>query len=262
MNEYNKLIFYIRYLYYLLRIPLDVKKGRINIIVAESIWICNRLFKLNLNIPARFAASYYETIYGKFYITPDLLSTIAVSPVFEREDVEYLFKNMSKSLNDGKNVLFIDIGAFFGDYTVKVGNHFRRSKNLDIIAFEPDTDYLSEPTFKLFKKNIKTNKLNKVKLYKLGISNNRNTNNKYKTLDEIIPNSFYKNYDIVFIKLDIDDFVMDGLFGIETSVNKFKNTFLLVEDFVKPKETFRYLNKNNYKFITKISPYNSFWKFK
>lgn len=79
-----------------------------------------------------------------------------------------------------------------------------------------------------------------------------------KKLSIIIGKKYLSKYDSVFIKLDVDEFVLDALKGIKDSVNESKELVLLVEDFVD-KDVRSYLAKN-YVFISKISPYNSFWK--
>lgn len=259
--NYSKAKFYASYLYFKLRIPFDVKEGRINIIFAEIIWIINNIFKKKIEIPKILRKEYFRTKFGKFYITPDVISMITLSPAFERLDTDKLEKLIGEDLRKRKKVLFIDIGAYFGDYVIRIGNKFRTNKNLDIICFEPGTEYLSSSTLDQLKKNIKINGLEHIKIYEFGIGS-RSGKNKTgiitKPLDSTIKN--YSEYDSVFIKLDIDDFVIDGLKGIEKATNNFKNVTLLVEDFVKPRETFKYLESNNYKFIKKLTSYNSYWE--
>lgn len=259
--NYSKNKFYISYIYYKLRIPLDVYEGRKNILVAELIWLINNIFKKKHEIPKVFKKNYFITKFGKFYITPDVISMITVSPAFERLDTDRLENMIAKELSNKKRVLVIDIGAYFGDYCIRIGNKFSRNKNLQIIAFEPGTEYLSSSTLEQLKKNIKVNNLKNVKIYSFGIGSKSGKNKigiLTKPLDSVLK-SEYNKYDSVFIKLDIDDFVIDGLMGIQKSVDKFKNVTLLVEDFVKQKETVNYLKKNNYDLTVKLTPYNSFW---
>ncbi len=258
----SKISFFVKYLFYKIFLFRDVKTGLLALYLAESVWLLNKIFKIDVKLPQKFMSSYYETIFGKFHITPDLLSMIAVSPAFEREDVEYLLGIMGKELSSKKKLLFLDIGAYFGLYTVAVGNKFKQYTNLEIIAFEPGTDYLSLPTFDLLRKNIAINHINRVKLKRIGIGSRKHVNKfgmKIDTLDSILGQKYLKNFDEIFIKMDIDDFVIDGLKGILKSTEIGKKVYLLVEDFVKLPETVSFLEKNKFQFITKISSYNSFW---
>lgn len=259
-NSLDKIKFYLSYVYYKLFAFREIKKGTLSIYTAELLWGMNQLFKTKFSMPKLFHKDYFETKFGKFYIEPDLVSTIAVSPAFEREDINYLCKQIKEKTKKGKKVLFIDIGANIGLYSVIIGRMF---KKVDIIAFEPGTSYLSVPSYNLLKRNILINNIKNIRIYKIGIgSKNSKTKNKEgfltKTLDTVIGKKFFQKYDSVFIKLDVDDFVLDALKGIVASVENGNDTTLLVEDFVD-KRSITFLNKN-YSFDRKLSTYNSFWK--
>jgi hypothetical protein len=244
---------------------MDASDGSLNLCFAQVLWIVNQLLGTKLNMPGFLRRNYYQTLYGNFFITPDLISTFAVSPSFERDEINVLFEMIDESKKRKEKILFVDIGAFFGLYSVAVGNRYKKYKNLDIITFEPGTEYLSVPTLPLLEKNIATNNLKNLTLHKVGIgSANEVTKNgmKVRTLDTLINRAMYKRYDVVYIKLDIDDYVVDGIIGIQKSVEKFKRTVLLIEDFVKPKKVFPLLKKHNYNFLLKNTPYNSFWEYK
>ena len=73
------------------------------------------------------------------------------SPSYERADLNELIRLISQPLKQKRNVIFIDIGASFGKFTVAIGGHFRRyKKQLHILSFEPDSD-----AYQLLQKNIK-----------------------------------------------------------------------------------------------------------
>lgn len=259
--RYSKLNFYSHYLIFKLLTLYEVKKGKLNIFGAEIIWLFNKITKQNFKLPSTLHTNFIETKFGKFQLTPDLLSFITVSPAFERLDTDNLEKLIESELKKGK-VLFIDIGAYFGDYSVRIGNRFKKNKDLLIYAFEPGTEYLSASTLDQLKKNIKNNKIKNIKIFEIGIGPDKKANQigvRTKPLNNFISKSDYEKFDTVIIKLDIDDFVIDGLKAIEDSVAKFRKTYLLVEDFVKPRETLNYLKSHDYKFISKQTPYNSFW---
>lgn len=255
--NYSKIRFYLSYIYYKIKIVVDVKNGKLNIAFAEIIWILNKILKTDFDLPNFLKRARYETIFGKFNITPDLISTITASPAFERKDIEYLIKLVRE--NNKMNPIFFDIGANFGLYTVIMGNRFKKMK---IYAFEPGTEYLSLPAFGLLERNVKYNRLKNVKLFNYGIGSKSGKNSLgilTKRLDAALSADLYKKHAVAIIKLDIDDFVVDGLRGIDGVTVKFGKTYLLVEDFVKPKETVSYLKNHKYKFIAKLTPYNSFW---
>lgn len=255
--------FFISYFFHKIIIFLECQKGTARIYLAELIWTTSQILKKEIYFPNLWKTDYFETKFGKFFIVPDLVSTIAISPAFERADVNYLLKLIRGEIKKKKKILFIDIGANIGLYSVIVGREFRRNR-IDIVAFEPGTSYLSSSSLPLLKKNIQANKLTNLKLHQIGIgsidSKKKNKDGFYtKTLDSVVGINFFKKYDTVFIKLDVDDFVVDALKGIQASVDQGGKIILLVEDFVD-KKSIKYLEKNNYEFITKLSDYNSFWQ--
>lgn len=259
----KRLYFLISYIYYSLKVPFEVRRGKVPAITAQVLWVLNRL-GFNFSLPKILSSDYFETKFGKFFVTPDLISTYAVSPSFERLEMERLFGMIKSEAKNKKRILFIDIGAFFGLYTIAVGNKFKNYKLIDIVTFEPGTEYLSDSTLEILQRNIKINSLKKVTVNKYGIGS-KNGKNSYgiatKPLDKFLNTRDFSKYDVVFIKLDIDDFVIDGLKGIQESVANFHNVYLLVEDFVKPKLVFPFLAKHGYKLIDKSTPYNSFWRY-
>lgn len=260
-NYLQKLKFLISYIYYRLIIFRECREGKKELYLAEAVWILNRIFGLKAKLPNFLKKDKYVTKFGTFFIIPDLISTITVSPAYEREDINYLIKLINKDLKRGKKILFIDIGANFGLYTISIGRKF--NNKVKIISFEPDASYITLPTYNLLKKNIKENMIKNITTFKIGIgARDSKTKNKQgfyvKKLSSIIGENYFNRYDSVFIKLDVDEFALDALKGIKESVAEGKKTILLVEDFVD-KKTREYLSKN-YLFIAKITPYNSFWE--
>ncbi len=260
-NPASKLKFWISYIYYRLIILKECKLGVKELYLAEIIWVFNQIFRLKIKLPDFLKREKFITKFGTFFIVPDLISIVTVSPAYEREDVNQLIKLMEKDVKRGKKVLFLDIGANFGLYTITIGKKFK--DKVRIISFEPDASYITLPSYNLLKKNIKINKIKNIKTYKIGIGIKGPKKIKgqdflVKKLSIIIGKKYLSKYDSVFIKLDVDEFVLDALKGIKDSVNESKELVLLVEDFVD-KDVRSYLAKN-YVFISKISPYNSFWK--
>ncbi|HVT00653.1 MAG TPA: hypothetical protein VHE53_00280 [Patescibacteria group bacterium] len=256
------LYFYLSFIFYKVIIIFECSKGFLTIYLAEAIWLFRAITKQNslfyLKLP--FFSEVFNTKFGKFNINPDLMNIFIVSPAFERQDLNYLMKQIEKEFITSKSILFVDIGASFGKYTIALGNKFKRKK-LNIISFEPDAAIYSPNSFSLLKKNVAENKIKNAKLYKIGIGQKNiiKNNVKIKTLASVIGKNNFKKYGAVFIKLDIDDYVIDGLKGIEECVRNGSKTYLFVEDCVKKDKVLAYLRKNKYAFVDKLTPYNSFW---
>ncbi len=248
----SKIRFYTSYIWFKLVLFKDVKKGTARLYFAEIIWIINQFFLTKITLPNWFLTDYFVTKFGKFYIEPDLVSTIAISPAFEREDINYLLSLIRREVSKKKKILFLDIGANIGLYTIVVGNAFK--DKIESIAFEPGTSYLSIPSYNLLKKNLAKNNLKNIKIFKMGIgsTNSKNINKDgftSKTLDNVLGVKFFAKYDHVFIKLDVDDYVVDALRGVLKCVESGKKTTLLVEDFVDPK-CIKVLEKSGWTFLT------------
>lgn len=268
MNKYkydlhDRAMFYLYYLTAKTKVPLDLKNNRKNIMSAEFIWVCSKVLRFKPFIVERYKSNFVETKFGKFHINPDLISTIAVSPSFERREIEILLNLMEKDIELNKSILFVDVGAFFGLYTVIVGNRFKEYKKIDLVSFEPDTFYLSDATFELLKKNIKVNNLKKSKIYHFGLGSvNSKKKNKVgvvtKKLDTVITNKELKKYDKIYMKIDVDGYEKDVLEGAKSFIKNSKELTLLIEDFVNPRIV-KYLEKD-FEFISKPSSYNSFWR--
>jgi len=259
----EKFHFYLSYLFYKLIIPFEVKEGRSSLVITEAIWVLSKIFKFNPILPKKVARNYFETKFGKFFINPDLISTIAVSPSFERNEINYLLKIIEKDLRRKNKILFVDVGAFFGLYSVIVGNKFKKNKNIQILTFEPDTNYLSNPTFKLLKKNIQKNKLKNVRIFHIGLGaiNNNKPNKigvKTKKLDSLISKDFVSKFDSIYMKIDVDGYEKGVLEGGKDFIRNSNNLTLLIEDFVD-NEIVTYLKKD-FQFISKPSEYNSIWR--
>jgi len=178
---------------------------------------------------------------------------------------------MKQCVKRNKKVLYIDVGAFVGDYTVGVYK-FVDDKQLTTLAFEPDPGY-----FKLLLINIRKNHISKVKLYPVGLSN-KNTiikTSRFPTiadkvhpkdlkfqlrrLDDILSASFYKKFDEIFVKIDIEGQEEETFEGAKHLMKSGKKIHLMIEDCVNP-PIVNYLAGHGFRFISKITPYDSFWE--
>lgn len=200
------------------------------------------------------------------------------SPAFERQDINELFKKIDDALVKHHHVLFIDAGASFGKFTVAVGNRFRRyTKQLSILAFEPDSE-----NFRLLTKNVELNNLRNVKIFQTALSNTETVKKffYYRPMKQIVsfptPEQInvhttmldtYSKYissddnTELFIKLDVEGHEIETLQGSNKILRNKKNITLLVEDsttFTSYK-LIQYLSSHG-TFLDKKTVYNSFWK--
>jgi FkbM family methyltransferase len=212
-----------------------------------------------------------ETIFGKYKFIGDNYGYSILSPAFERPDKEYFITLMKASLHDKKSVLFLDVGAYVGDYSIGI---YRCIKNNSVttVAFEPDIDY-----YKLLLTNVRDNGVPKFKAYNIGLSNKNTTIRvprfptlvdiipskvvtfRLRRLDDVLPATFYNTFDEIFVKIDIEGHEEETFDGARNLTESSKKIRLMIEDCVNPSIS-EYLSAHKWKFMTKITPYDSFWE--
>jgi FkbM family methyltransferase len=265
--------FYLQYLFRKTFLNLfEIKKN------IFTVYICNLLYFISkftggMTWQKLANINYAETVFGKFYIKPHSLEIITISPDFERTDIDYLLKEIKDSNSKYKNFYFFDIGANFGLYSIIVGN--KLNDKVKIFGFEP-----FQESYELYKKNLKTNNIKNFKIFDFGLYNSSqklklkldNVNpggNRISDEDENSMEIIVKEFDkldididfkdsIAFIKMDIEGSETFALQGLKKTFDKFDEILILVEDLLINPE--KELKKQNFKFETKISPYNSFWR--
>ena len=161
---YSKIRYCILFFYYKFRLFLDCKKGRRRLLLAEILHIVNYLFRTNYEMPGYSQICEIETIFGKFKFIGDNYGYSILSPAFERPDKELFTGLIRESLRRKKTVLFLDIGAYVGDYSVGISLCIK-GKRLTTIAFEPDIDY-----YKLCIANMRANGVSNYKVHNIGLS--------------------------------------------------------------------------------------------
>lgn len=260
--------------------PLECKNYRLLIFIAEIVFPFQRMKPLlNIVNPKKYHEIILKTNFGKFLIRKILIDLVIASPSFERPDLMKLISLMQQSLEKGKKILFIDIGADFGKYTITVGNHFKEySSNLKIISFEPEVI-----SYNLLKKNIKLNKLTNVTIFNKALSDKKALRHFYieETMNMLISFKIYSSksirvatqkldnyisylntkHDEIFIKLDVEGHEIEVLKGGIKFMQKAKKVTLLVEDssIYRANKLLQFLKKE-WTFITKRTLYNSFWE--
>lgn len=161
-----KIKFYIGYFYRKLVVNfLETTTPRLRLYVVNILYM---LSKINKNIKWQNFANikFIETKFGKFKVRPKTFEVICASPDFERPDIDLVVKTLDKIFIKNKSVVFLDIGANFGLYSIVIGSKFY-NKNINIYAFEPFKD-----SYDLCKHNIELNSLqDKVKILNYGLYN-------------------------------------------------------------------------------------------
>lgn len=260
----NKLLFLIKTVTYKLLLFRDVKKGVIPLYLAEVLWYFNVLVRLKYIYKRITKIDFFVTKFGKFYVYPDIMSLVILSPAFERLDIDKLIDLVGKDVKNGKKVLFLDVGAYFGLYSVAIANRWREyKKNLDIIAFEPNASRFKNKNYILLKKNVDINHASNTKILNVGLGSTdaKKMNSdgfKAKKLDSILSTKVIEKYDVIYIKIDIEGFEREALEGGARILKQAKNIVLLIEDCVD-RSIIDYLQKTGYTFYEKLTPYNSFW---
>jgi FkbM family methyltransferase len=270
-STYFKLRYYIAFTYYKLRILTDCAEGKRRLYLAELLHVWNVLRHTNREMPGYNHIQTISTIFGTYKFIGDNYGYSIMSPAFERPDKELFIRLIQKSLRRGKRVLYLDVGAYAGDYTVGVLK-FIRNKKLTTFAFEPDPVH-----FSLLKENLRLNHIKKVRAYNLGLGNKIKTVQMkgykkikdtvevatvpyaMKTLDSLLPASYYKKFDEIFVKIDIEGHEAEAFDGARYLLKSHKKICVMIEDCVNP-SIIAYLSNHAFRQTAKITPYDSFWE--
>lgn len=274
----SKLKFYALLIFYKLTSFSECKNFQIKVFLNEFDFLLATLYGIDKLTSNNKKIIILKTGLGKFMIRDICADINIASPSFERPDLNELFKKIRDSLNKNHPVVFIDIGASFGKFTIAVGNRFKAYRNqLSILSFEPDPE-----NFKLLKKNIRLNKLNNIKAFHTALSNKRTIQKffyfspmkqivSFPTREKInIRTTLLSDYlayipekksPDVFIKIDVEGHEIEVLMGSKEIIKKYKNILLLIEDSLPSAsgQLIQYLSHHG-NFLTKITSYNSFWK--
>ena len=272
MNATNKCIFYLDYFNSkIVLVWFLMRKDRAKIFLHELAYGVGKIIKKPIEKIFPFDITKMVTSNGTFKVRKGTNDITCTSPSFERRDTHYLKKIIKVKNLDNEKTAFLDIGADLGLYTILVG---LSTKRISIFSFEPNTS-----TYALLSENIELNKISKKTIqqnYALGskagfayLNENEinpgdskiDKNSTKGTKIEVRPLTFYKNelepYLDLVIKIDVEGYEKFVLEGAE-EVLKTKNVYLLIEDFVDD-SIFKVLEDLNFEFITKLTPYNSWW---
>lgn len=279
----NSISFYISYFFYKLIIPLEIKKPRWKMWFYEFIYSIAKFKDYNSSISWKYPIDTIITKFGIFKIRVNTSDAANVSPAFERRDQNYLLRLISELLSSGKKVLFLDIGADIGSYSVLVANKFR-NKSITIKSFEP-----IEESCTLIKENILRNNIEKhVNINPIALSNENNDDAiielncgtpgsstmkkgtdlgqkkqihiKTKKLDDVLKDEI-SEFDAVVCKIDVEGMEKEVILGAQNIIQSKKDIYVMVEDFIDTK-IIDYLQENGWNFLKKVTSYNSWWFYK
>lgn len=277
----DNLKFYFSYFFYKFIIPLEVKKPRFKLWLYEIIYTLAKFKDYTISLPYKSKDDIVITKFGTFKIRLNTSDAANVSPAFERRDQNYLIKLIKKLCQQGKKVLFLDVGGDLGSYSVMVGNKFRND-SVDIKCFEP-----IDESCDMIRQNIALNGIDKkFELHPVGLLNEDNPEAKI-TLDIGTPGSSTmkksdakntkeilvkinkldtilaknsKNYDVIVFKIDVEGVEREVILGSQKVIDSCKEVYVMLEDFIKP-DIIPFMEKNNWSFMDKVTSYNSWWKY-
>jgi FkbM family methyltransferase len=265
-------------------LPRDVRSPRLRMLAYEAAYSVARLARRS-PLPLRFLdISRVETKFGTFHVRPGTIDAACASPAFERQDIDLLLAELDRGVATGRDIVFVDVGADIGTFSVTVGNHLGSRAQARIIAFEP-----SSSSSEVLRRNIDENGLTAVTEVRQRALGDGSTTTATLTFDIDEPGcsgldvsalvvreghvvqeqvemstldaelADLPTLDMLVLKLDVEGFERAVLEGGVKSVARAKETLLLVEDFVD-RRIVEHLRGNGWTLVTKVTPYNSFWR--
>jgi len=271
MKPYSPFRYFFLTIYYKLRILVDCTEGRGRLLYSEFLHYIDAIGHVWWEMPEYTKIRAITTIWGKFYFFGDLYSYLIMNPSFERPDMEYFVHRLRHFLKRGERILFLDIGANVGLYTVGLPTRVGKGK-LTTHAFEPEPKY-----FSLLKKNIAGNNIQNIHLHHLALGDkNKTIESKeflwpghaipkkkvifdIRRLDDVMDREYVSRFDRVFIKIDIEGHEEEALRGASKFFRIKTPMLIMIEDCVRPSVQ-EFMQSNGFSFVGRMTPYNSFWE--
>ncbi len=260
----------------------EVNRPRGQLFLYEMLYSIGRLRRAPLpDLPRIFRATEVSTVYGHFHIRPNTADMLCVSPAFERTDLRHMIRTAARLGGPGRRLLFLDVGADFGTYTVAIGNSLKRQHvDFRIAAFEP-----TAASAALLRRNVDANGLDgHVSVHEVALWNedDQHLSFEYSTrspgssgsgpdpgradvvkqtvttrrLDSILGST--AEFDAVLMKIDVEGAERQVLEGADDLLLR-ADTTLLVEDFVDA-SIIAWLQDRGWTLQGKLTPYNSWWQ--
>lgn len=269
MKPYSPFRYFFLDAYYKLCILADCTEGRGRLLYSWFLHYVDAILHVWWEMPGYTRTRTIKTIWGKFHFLGDLYSYLILNPSFERPDMEYFVNQVRRYLARGERILFLDIGANVGLYSVglpiRVGGG-----NLTIHSFEPEPRY-----FEFLKTNISINGIKQVHLHNvaLGVKHETVASKEFiwpghptkmvlfrvRKLDELLTNEYVDRFDRILIKIDIEGHEEEAIRGATKFFRIPKPMLIMVEDCVRPSVR-KFMQSCGFSFVGRITPYNSFWK--
>jgi FkbM family methyltransferase len=257
----------------------DVETPRARLFVYEMIYSSWKLTRRPPLAMRWLRIDKVETVFGTFNARLGYMDAAIVSPAFERPDVDLLLTLLETPLRAGHSVLFLDIGADLGTYSIAVANRLQDLGDIRVLAFEP-----CESSSELLRRNLEDNELTDVvqqRQMALGDGSGSSAVLRFdsanaahsllvaaseggdsgervtmSTIDEEIAAEV--GFDVLAIKMDVEGSEVAVLMGAIKTLCSAREVLLMVEDFIDDKIV-HYLEATGWKFMKKVTPYNSFW---
>ena len=276
------MLFYLNYFYRKLFTNIfEIVQPRWAAYLLHMAYIASKFFK---QLQWQNLADFNEivTTEAHYFIRPKTFDAICASPDYERPDVDLTKQLLAAELAQGETVLYLDIGANIGCYSIRVANAFRNTEGLSILAYEP-----YQESYDLLQRNIHVNDLsgkicarntalgetpgtsplciNDIDAGSNSLSPRGPTSGKIfhvsvsRLDDDEIAWKARKNATAVFLKLDCEGMEVPALRGGKRFLAEIPNATLMVEDCVDSRVQ-QFLANQHWELFAKLTPYNSFWR--
>lgn len=270
-----------------LRLPLEVTSPKFRFVAFELIYtaanVMRSVFKrLNFRPTWPFYCERVSTRFGTFQIRRNTEDAAIISPAFERADLTHLLALIQSEVKRGRSILFLDVGANIGKFSVAVWKAFKDS-NVRILCFEP-----IQSNFALLNTNLRLNGANpdhvvtlqfalsdqegemtmmvdpkafgNATLSRDGIAGaTTQRSEKVKTLRLDSKSPVVGEHDSVFIKIDAERSEAEVLSGAELLIRCTRRGWILIEDSLESDRAQNILEKYGCRFLCKKTSYNSWW---
>lgn len=279
-TRWHKLRFLLSYFWYKLQLPCEVKSPRLRFCLYEAMYTLCKFFEYQACLAYPFHDSRIQTRFGLFTFQRGTADAASISPAYERGDINYLLKLIRQSVTQQRRVLFLDVGADIGMFTVTVLN--ASPPQVAVAAFEPISR-----SFALIQENLQINghtNSERVRLFPVAVgdvaggkvhlhfdatvpgssglirspSSHQTVEIETQTLDALVLD-WARDFDDVIIKIDVEGMEVNVLRGANQLLARGGKTYILVEDFLERKVIDYLAGQPNIRFLTKFTDYNSWW---
>ncbi|WP_433787496.1 FkbM family methyltransferase [Actinomycetospora sp. CA-101289] len=259
----------------------DVRSPRLRMFLYEVIYSLCRAAGRPILPTGWLRLDHVTTVFGEFHLRPGTIDAACVSPAFERDDLDHLLALTRERLLAGRRVVFCDVGADVGTYSVAVANRLRDAGDLRILAFEP-----ASSSQRMVAANVEANGIGDlVELRPVALGDGSVTEAELQfdptepggsgldhalvegsvhervtvsTLDAELAATGADASDVLVLKIDVEGHEAAVLAGASAALAGAREVLLLVEDFVETSIIAR-LERDGWTFLDKRTPYNSFW---